>query len=172
MSTNAAPQRRGRDRRQVGALAMASMLVLAFIGYLDVFVPHAFAPRVYVRWREGVNETARAQNERQLKLLAGERYDGTTWAYDLVDPSPQRIGAIVAHPSVQDTGNIDRSRLTVSDQTRLGRTPVHGGLSLWRDSPVVQWLTRLASSFLVLSGLWFATTGRRTRSGSQGSSVD
>ncbi len=149
-----------RDRRQVGALALASMLVLAFTGYLDVFVAPAFAPRVYVRWRGGVSDTARAQNERQLKLLAGEPYEGTTWAYDLADPSAQAIGAIVAHPSVEDTGNIDRVRLTVIDDTRFGRTRIHGGLSRWRDAPLVPWLIRLASSFLLLSGLWLGTTGR------------
>ena len=149
-----------RERRQVGALALSSILVLAFIGCLHVFVPPAFAPRVYVRWKAGVSETARTQMERELKLLAGEPYDATTWSYDLGDPSRQAIGALVAHGSVEDTGNIDRVRLTVTDDTRVGTTRVHGGLSLWRDAPVVSWLTRLASSFLVLSSVWLVTTGR------------
>ena len=95
-----------------------------------------------------------------MKLLEGERLEGTTWAYDLADPSPQAIGAIVAHPSVADTGNINRSRLTVSDDTRVGKTRIRGGLSQWRDAPLIPWLTRLASAFLVVSGLWLATTGR------------
>ena len=149
-----------QDCRHVGALALASMLVLAAVGYLNVFVAPAFAPRIYVRWVEGISDTARAGNERQLKLLEGERLEGTTWAYDLADPSPQAIGAIVAHPSVADTGNINRSRLTVSDDTRFGKTRIRGGLSQWRDAPLIPWLTRLASAFLVVSGLWLATTGR------------
>jgi len=149
-----------RDCRQVGALALASILVLAAVGYLNVFVAPAFAPRVYVRWVEGVSDAARAGYERQLKLLEGERQEGTTWAYDLADSSPQAIGAIVAHPSVADTGNINRSRLTVADDTRFGKTRIRGGLSRWRDAPLVPWLTRLAWSFLVLAGLWLATTGR------------
>jgi hypothetical protein len=149
-----------RDRRQVGALALSSILVLAFIGYLNVFVPPVFAPRVYVRWKAGVSDTVRAEHERELKLMAGERYEGPTWAYDLADPSSKNIGAIVAHSSVDDTGNIDRSRLVVTDTTRVGRTRLHGGLSVLRDAPVVPWLTRLASSFLILSVLWLGTTGR------------
>jgi hypothetical protein len=149
-----------RDRRQVGALALTSILALAFIGYLNVFVPPVFAPRVYVRWKAGVSDTIRAQHERELRLQAGEPYEGTTWAYDLVDPSSQNIGAIVAHGAVEDTGNIDRSRLIVADDTRVGRTRLHGGLSVLRDSPVVPWLARLASSFLLLSCLWLGTTGR------------
>ena len=126
-----------------------------------MFVPPAFAPRVYVRWKAGVSETMRTGIERELKLLAGEPYDATTWSYDLGDPSRHAIGALVAHGSVDDTGNIDRERLTVADNARVGRTRIHGGLSLWRDAPVVPWLTRLASSFLVLSSLWLGTTGRR-----------
>jgi hypothetical protein len=149
-----------RDHRQVGALALSSILVLAFTAYLDVFVPPVFAPRVYVRWKPGITDTARAQHERELKLLAGEPYEGTTWVYDLTDPSRQGIGAIVAHGSVEDTGNIDRSRLTVTDDTRAGRTRLHGGLSLLRDTPVLLWLTRLATAFLVLSCVWLGTTGR------------
>jgi hypothetical protein len=159
----ATPPPTPRDRRQVGTLALSSILVLAFIGYLDVFVPPAFAPRVYVRWKAGVSDAARAQNERELTLLAGEPYDATTWSYDLGDPSRHAIGALVAHGSVEDTGNIDRLRLTVADDTRVGRTRIHGGLSLWRDAPIVLWLTRLASSFLVLSSLWLGTTGRSLR---------
>jgi hypothetical protein len=149
-----------RDRRRVGALALLSIIVLVFIGCLHLFVPPAFAPRVYVRWQTGVSEAARTQIERELKLLAGEPYDATTWAYDLGDPSRQAIRALVAHGSVEDTGNIDRVRLTVIDDTRVGTTRVHGGLSLWRDAPVVVWLARLASAFLVLSAVWLVTTGR------------
>ena len=149
-----------KDRRQVGALALACVLVLAFVGYLNVFVGPVFAPRVYVRWKAGTSETMRVQHQRELKLVAAERYEGTTWAYDLADPSPKGIRAIVTHGSVEDTGNIDRSRLTVIDDNRVGRTRLHGGLSLLRDAPIVRWLTRLASSFLLLSCLWLGTTGR------------
>jgi hypothetical protein len=154
-----------RDRRQVAALALASALVLTFVAYLNVFVAPVFAPRVYVRWKAETTETMRVQHQRELKLLAGERYDGMTWAYDLADPSRKGVGAIVSHGSVEDTGNIDRSRLTVIDDTRVGRTRLHGGLSEVRDAPVVPWVTRLASSFLLLSCLWLGTTGRPALSG-------
>jgi hypothetical protein len=152
-----------RDQRHVAVLALLSLLALAFVGYLQMFVPSAFAPRVYVRWKSGVDDRARTENEQRLKLLAGEHYEGMTWAYDLADTSPDAIGAIVGDRSVDDTGNIDRSRLTIIDITRVGPTRIHGGLSLWRDASFVPWVTRLAFSFLLLSALWLATTGWPSR---------
>jgi len=150
-----------RDLRQVAALALSSILVLAFMAYLEMFVPSALAPRVYVRWKADVSEAARGQSERELKLVAGEHSEGTTWAYDLTDDSPQAIRALVRHRFVEDTGNIDREHLTVVDDSRVGRTRIHGGLSVLRHSLVATWLNRLAYSFLFLCGLWFVTTGRR-----------
>ena len=159
-SLAAIPSPTRQDYRRVVALAMTSALALAAIACLYLFVPPSLAPRVNIRWADEVSDTARTEIERQLELAVGEHVEGTTWAYDLADPSSQAIAAIVTHPFVADTHHIDRARRIVSDETRLGTTRIRGGLSLWRDGPIVPWLGRLAASFLVVSGLWFATTGR------------
>jgi hypothetical protein len=152
-----------RDRRHVIVLAAMSALLLAILGVLQLFVPPALAPRVNVRWVPGLSDAVRAERERDLKLLAGEHLEETTWSYDLADPSPQAVEAIVKNASVEDTGHIDRSLGIVSADAPAGSTRIHGGLSTWRDAPVVPWLRRLASFFLGLSALWLATTGRRLR---------
>ncbi len=152
-----------RDRRQVGVLGLTSALILAVIGYLHLFVAPSLAPRVNIRWVENVSGAARADIERQLKLQAGARLDGTTWAYDLGDPSPPGVEAIVNHPSVDDTYHIDRALRVVSSDAPSGTTRLRGGLSALRDAAIVPWLARLASSFLLLSALWLATTGRPPR---------
>jgi hypothetical protein len=142
-------------------LALTSALTLAAIGFLDAFVPPSLAPRVNIRWADGISDAARIEIERQLKLVAGEHVEATTWTYDLADPSQQAIAAIVTHASVADTHHIDRSRRTLSADVNLGRTRIRGGLSRWRDVATVPWLTRFASSVLIVAGLWLATTGRR-----------
>ena len=156
----ATPPPTRRDYRQIGVLALTSALVLLVAGWLHVFIPPSLAPRVNIRWAEGVSDNVRTEMEHQLKLVSGELLAGTTWAYDLGDPSLQGIEAIVTHPSVADTHHIDRSRRAVSDETRLGETRIRGGLSLYRDSPVVPWLVRLPTLFLGVSGLWFVMKGR------------
>ena len=153
-----------RDRRHVGILALTSALTLAAIGLLDAFVPPSLAPRVNIRWAAGLSDVARNEIERQLKLVAGEHAEATTWTYDLVDPSQQAIAAIVTHAAVADTHYIDRSRRTLSADVPLGRTRIRGGLSRWRDVATAPWVTRFASSVMIVAGLWLATTGRRGRS--------
>jgi hypothetical protein len=152
-----------RERRQVAALAVVSLVVLACLGSLHLFVPPAVAPRVNVRWVPDLSDAVRIQHERELKLLAGEHLEEMTWSYDLADPSPQAVRAIVNNASVEDTGHIDRSRGIVSSDAPLGSTRIHGGLSSWRDASIGPWLRRCASFVLVLSALWLVTTGRRTR---------
>ena len=156
-----------RDCRYVGILALTSALTLAAIGLLDAFVPPSLAPRVNIRWVDGLSDVARIEIEGQLHLVAGEHGEETTWAYDLADPSQQAIAAIVTHASVADTHYIDRSRRTVSADAPAGRTRIRGGLSRWRDVATAPWVTRFASSVLIVAGLWLATTGRRglSRSG-------
>jgi hypothetical protein len=73
-----------------------------------VEAPHAV--RLNVRWRPDVDASQRALLEQQLHLTRGERTEGTTWTYWLPDPSADTIGAIVKHPSVEDTAHINRTR--------------------------------------------------------------
>jgi hypothetical protein len=167
MIVNATPFPTPRDCRQVAMLAVASALTLAAIGLLDVFVPPSRAPRVNIRWADGVSDAARIEIERQLKLVAGEHLEATTWTYDLADPSQQAIAAIVTHAFVADTHHIDRSRRILSADAPLGRTRIRGGLSRWRDVATAPWLMRFVASVLVVAGLWLATTGRRGPTGAR-----
>lgn len=154
-----------RDAAPILALAIASAAVLAGAVSLRLFVSPALAPRVNVRWTDTVSEPARAALERELMLLAGERIEGPTWAYDLGDPSARGIDALVTHPSIADTHHIDREERRVSADAPAGRTRIRGGLSVWRDSPSVLWVVRLSFAVLMISALWLATTGRSGMSG-------
>jgi hypothetical protein len=151
-----------RDRRHVVIVASTTTLVLALIGSLNLFSAPSFAPRVHVRWVPGLSDIARAEHERQLKLVAGEHLEGETWAYDLADSSSPGVQAIVGDRSVADTNDIDRARGTVSVDAPNGTTRIGSdALGPLREAPFVPWLTRFAFSLLGLSGLWLLTTGRR-----------
>jgi hypothetical protein len=154
-----------QDRRGVCLVALASLLALALVWCLPLVVPPAFAPRVNVRWAEGVDEAARTNGERELTLLAGAQLDGRTWAYDLGDASPQAVAVVVAHPSVEDTHYIDRGRRVVAADAPQGTTRVRGGLSLVREAVLAPWVSRFAWSVLIVSALWLATAGRSVPNG-------
>jgi hypothetical protein len=64
---------------------------------------------VNVRWRASVTESERLNAEAQFRLADGEPLGELTWRYDLVDPSPRNIRALLIDPAVADTHNIDRS---------------------------------------------------------------
>ena len=149
------------DVRRVRALALGSLTTLALVGGLYFLVPTAFAPRVTIRWVDDVEDAERKQLQNQLKLAAAERIDGSTWSYDLTEPSRPAIEAIVTSPRVADTHYIDRARRELDAAAPSGTTRIRGGLSLGRESPLVPWAARLSSSFLLLSAIWLATAGRR-----------
>ncbi|MGH7554428.1 MAG: hypothetical protein ACREMQ_15595, partial [Longimicrobiales bacterium] len=74
---------------------------------------------VSVRWIAGLPETERASLERRFSLTAGEPHsnyskDVNVWNYALIDIAQENIRALVSHPRVVDTNDIDRSRFTVS----------------------------------------------------------
>src|SRR5688572_29317735 len=123
------------DVRSVRRLALASAIVLAAVAALWMFVPPRLAPRVHVRWIDGIADAARFDLERQFVLVRGEPRDNSTWTYDLVDPSRRNVDAIVKHPSVADTHYINRDRGTVWRSAPRGTTLMSDNpLSAWRDS--------------------------------------
>ena len=73
--------------------------------------------RVHVRWEASLDASARQQLEARFHLADGEHLDGTTWRYDLVDPSRDTIRALVRDPAAEDTQHIDRSSFTPDDDT-------------------------------------------------------
>ena len=153
------------DHRRIRRLAAGSLVVLAGIGALYLLVPPSVAPRVNVRWADGVGDTERVAHESRLRLMAGERREGSTWAYDLGDPSWRGVRALIAEPAVADTHYLNRRFGVVSRDAPAGTTRItQGALSAWRDSAVAAWMARLAFSLLIVSGLWLATSGRSVRS--------
>ena len=81
-----------------------------------------------MRWVETLEDVQRAALERSLGLYRAEHRDGTTWSYRVLDASPQRLGAIVAHDMVADTNGFDRGSLELDasegDVARLAAQPL------------------------------------------------
>jgi hypothetical protein len=64
--------------------------------------------RVHVRWQPSVDLSARQHLESQFRLLDPVQLDEETWRYDLADPRPDAIRAIVRDAAVADTHDINR----------------------------------------------------------------
>ena len=98
-------------RRLTTALA-GLVLVLAALVKVDII-----EPRVNVRWADGVTEDERLLLERRFGLESPQWREGATWRYVLRDRSRENIAALVAHPAVDDTHDIDRGALTAPDRS-------------------------------------------------------
>jgi len=70
-----------------------------------------------VYWREGLSESNRKQLERQFALAHPEL---EVLAYELLDTSQSNIRALVTHPQVVDTGDLDRQRFDVAGTAPYG----------------------------------------------------
>ncbi|NOT45785.1 MAG: hypothetical protein HOP14_14385, partial [Acidobacteria bacterium] len=124
-------------------VSTAGQIVLVALG-LAWATLEAPAPVVNVRWQEDVTPAARREAERTLHLARAEEADGT-WRYELASPRSATIAAIVAHPGVEDTHNIDRGTATLSPDA--GR----GTLRVWWAGPFIGERGRV--QFRVLFGL-------------------
>jgi hypothetical protein len=143
---------------------MASAIVLVLTLAARLLAPPSIVPRVNVRWSDNVTEADRLRLETDLRLLAGEQREGTTWAYDLGDPSWRGVRRLIAEPAVADTHYLNRRFGLVSRDAPKGTTQLSAGpLSRWRDSAVAGWTVRLSLALLVVSTAWLAVNGRTTR---------
>lgn len=70
---------------------------------------------VNVRWVPGVTDLARQALESTWHLAGPQHAEGTTYRYVLMDTSYENIRALVAHPSVEDTANINRAAYRTLD---------------------------------------------------------
>jgi hypothetical protein len=61
-----------------------------------------------VRWQAAVDEATRQRLESQYRLADPEKLDEQTWRYDLIDPRPDTIRAIVNDTAIADTHDINR----------------------------------------------------------------
>jgi hypothetical protein len=151
--------------RRVGVLAAAavSAIVLLAIIVLRWLVLSPVAPRINVRWTAELTDAGRIEKERVFTLVAGEHRGGTTWTYDLGDPSPANVAALIHDPAVADTLHIDRVRSIVAEDAPRGTTRLEArGLDAWRDSLLLEWVAIACGTVLFAAAIWlFAEAAER-----------
>ena len=97
-------------RRRAARIATALAIgALASVG-ATYYLTYEPAPSVRVRWRQDVTPAGRTQLERTFLLTNRGAHEGSTriFQYDLLDTSRSNLEALVTHPAVEDTDDIDR----------------------------------------------------------------
>jgi hypothetical protein len=90
-------------------LLAASALALAAVQAALAAATPRVPVTINVRWAPAIADGDRPGLESRFTLSAGQRVEGTTWRYTLADTSSANVKALVTHPSVEDTSNIDRA---------------------------------------------------------------
>ena len=104
-----------------GRLDVSRALARArFATGLDTSIPPASTgapppppPKINIRWADGLDADRRRGLEARFGLDAGNERESSTWSYALADASRENITALVRHPDVADTHNIDRAQMTL-----------------------------------------------------------
>jgi hypothetical protein len=96
----------GRAARIAAALVIG---IAAAVG-ATYYLTYEPAASVRVRWRADVTPEVREQLERAFLLVGRAAHEGSArvFQYDLLDTSRANIEALVTHPAVEDTDEIDR----------------------------------------------------------------
>jgi hypothetical protein len=102
-----------------------------------------------VRWADEVSASSRAIYEVLFNLTNGERLEGRSWSYDVIDPSFRNVRALVTSPAVADTHEINRDTFQIS-ATAPKSAP---GVWLWSAVPILGNPTVLALVVSALIGL-------------------
>jgi hypothetical protein len=99
-----------RPARILGVLVAAFVVITAAAaGVLSLTLSSDPVP-IHVRWKPGTTDAERAALEQRFHLTEGVVSEGTTRAYLLADTSTDNIRAMVQHPNVEDTADINRIR--------------------------------------------------------------
>lgn len=104
-------------------LLIGAVALLALAGALSVTLRLTYGERaayVHVRWTPEVDDATRAEVARAHGLHPVEFREQRTWGYFLSDQSTENVRAIVRHPAVEDTHNIDRDTFRVQDTAERG----------------------------------------------------
>ena len=127
------------------------------LGLLAIILPLAArglygAPgaAVNIRWQSSVDAAERQRLETEWQLVDGQEVSPSTWRYDLTAPSEGRLRAIVEHPAVADTHDIDRQRYTVEAR----RTARRHGLITVGGAVAVGLVDRLAMLLGAFAGFY------------------
>src|SRR4051794_26503296 len=99
--------------RSARALALVGLCGVC-LAAIEPLLPSPFAPRINVRWNGDIGVDDRQQLESRFRLVRPAQTEGTTWRYDLADVSHGNIAALIAHPAVSDTHEIDRELAAVT----------------------------------------------------------
>ena len=139
---------RGAPRIAAFSCAVA-IIFLPIVARLVTGPPGAL---VHVRWEKSVDASARQRLEARLRLADGEQLEGSTWRYDLLDPSRSNIRDLVRDPAVEDTEHIDRSRFTLVDTMRTARRGriAYGGMLVTAADRVALALAAIAALQVLL----------------------
>ena len=98
-----------------GRLDVSRALAQArFATGLERSLPSPPPPRINVRWVDGLDADRRRGLEERFGLDAGNEHEPSTWSYALADKSQANIEALVRHPDVEDTHNINRRAMTLA----------------------------------------------------------
>jgi hypothetical protein len=154
-----------RERTQVRRLAIASSVILVIVGVIRLAAPQ-LAPRVNVRWAPGVSAEQRVGVERQFRLVSPTQVEGSTWTYDLSDPSTANINALIAHAAVEDTYGINRQAGVVEPDAPRGTTWVESSaIGAWAASEPIAWVGLISMWATLLSWVWLVFNRRTATHG-------
>ena len=104
---------RARERFWWKRTALALVLLCAAAPVAARLLAGPPGGRVHVRWQAAVDEATRQRLESRYRLADPDKLDELTWRYDLIDPRPDTIRAIVNDAAVADTHDINRDSYTL-----------------------------------------------------------
>lgn len=142
-------------------LALAAASAAAVITAIVIWMAPASgsgaptAVPIKVRWTAQAAATVRTRLETQFHLTRADFDDGTTWRYELTDISTANIRALVSHPAVEDTANLNRKTYRPTGALDPDRVRAVGAMRAGG-----------AAAFVVLLGClagWVVITARRQR---------
>ncbi len=146
------------------------VLILAGLGVLLAYplLNGSPAHHVHVRWKPGLTAYERHGYERALRLRERGGDNQRSFGYDLVDPSAGNIQAILEHPAVEDTHDLDRRTLSVSPSAPITASRT-GYLWRWRaerwlPAVVALGVTGIAAGLLLFVP-WSVLAGQAGRAG-------
>lgn len=138
-------------RLAIRTVALLGALGLGLVA-IDPLLPSPYAPRIHVRWAGELSIAERQRLESAFQLARPELLDGSTWRYDLVDALPANVSALIAHPAVEDTHEINRTAGVVEPGVPRGATWIRSrALHVWRVPSVRAALATASAAALLLS---------------------
>ena len=136
------------ERRATRAAAWAACGILLLLAR-PLLDGHT-AKYIHVRWSPEVTDAARHRLEAQFSLRA-QQGEGRSFGYDLLDDSSGNIRALLQHPSVEDTAELDRVRFAVAEHAENGDSRT--GLAWrWGVEAALPWFVPIGAVLILFQG--------------------